>query len=83
MKLYRKNLNQLCIITWKDAKGDMNVTLAAFLKDGWEINTTVGWLIYFDNEKIVLATEKSELCEGKDLVWIPKGWETKIEFIEE
>ena len=83
MKLYKKNLNSLCILTWKDAKGQMGATLATFLKEGFIINKTVGWLEHFDKEKVVLSTEKSENSDTMDLVMIPYDWIINIEWIEE
>jgi len=83
MRLSKKNLNQLCIITWKDAKGSIGVTLKDFLKEGWMINKTVGWIVYFDKEKVILATEINDNSDTKDLVWIPYHWVNNIEWIEE
>ncbi len=46
MKLNKKNINQLCIVTWRDAKSEIGVSLTSFLKEGFIINKTVGWLTY-------------------------------------
>ena len=82
MKLYKKNLGQLCILRWKDAKGQMGTTLQAFVKEGFMVNKTVGWLEYFDKEKVVLVTERSEQVENVDAVMIPAGWIVGVEWIE-
>jgi len=83
MRLSKKNLNQLCIVTWKDAKGVQGDTLSSFLKEGWMVNKTVGWLKYYDKEKVITASEMSEGREELDMVWIPRGWITDVEWIEE
>ena len=83
MKLQKKHLNKLFIVTWKDAKGEVSCTLSDFLREGWMINKTVGWLKYFDKEKVIIATETSELNDILDLSWLPRGWITSMEEIEE
>lgn len=83
MKLNKKNLNKLCIITWKDAKGSMGTTLQAFLKEGFITNETVGWLVHYDLDKVVLCTERAKEIDNGDFVLIPRGWISCIEYIED
>ena len=82
MKLNKKNINQLCIVTWKDAKCEAGATLTAFLKEGFFINKTVGWVMYYDKDKLVIATEKCANTETMDMVMIPRLWVDEIEWIE-
>ena len=83
MRLSKKSLNKLAIVAWEDAKGQMGTTLQAFLKEGFIVNETVGWLVYYDLKKVVLQTERSVGMDSGDFVMIPRGWIVKIEFVEE
>jgi len=84
MKLYKKELNKLCVVKWKDAKGIIRGEMNKFIKDGFAVNVTVGWLKYFDSDKIVMA---SEFTVGDDEVFdlnmIPRDWIEELKFVEE
>jgi len=72
MKLLKREIDKLFLVKWKDAKGEIRASLTDFIKKGFAINTTVGWLKYYDKEKIVLASERTEGdADIFDLTMIP------------
>ena len=84
MKLYKKELNKLVKVIWKDAKSAISANLHDFVKSGFAIKRSVGWLKYFDKEKIVIASENTISDEDEfDLTMIPFDWVTEMEFVEE
>lgn len=50
MRLYKKELNKLCKVTWYDARSEIRTELAPFIKEGFAIIISVGWLKYFDKK---------------------------------
>ena len=83
MRLCKKNLDKLCKIRWKDAKGGIRQSLVEFIKDGFAVNVTVGWLKHYDKEKIVIASEYTEKdFDTFDLCMIPRGWIKDLTFLE-
>jgi len=83
LKLEKKYLKRLCLVEWDDAKGQFSASLEAFIKSGLCINTTVGWLMYYNNKFIVVCTENSTSDESLDLVMIPRGWVRNIKWLKE
>ncbi len=83
IRLKKKDINKLCIVSWEDAKGDYNVTLDDFLKEGFIINLSVGFLMYYDSKKIILASEISKSSKNCDLCMIPSGWVKEIKWLKE
>ena len=82
MRLYKKNLNQPCIVTWLDAKAEYSVSVHDFINSGFKINKTIGWLKHFDKECVVIATKITKDEESLyDLVMVPKEQVKEIEFI--
>jgi len=79
MKLYKKELGKVCLITWSDAWTELDTTLVEFLNQGFANKETVGWLEYFDKEKIIICTERSGM--RKDLTMIPYGWVKELSFL--
>ena len=83
MKLYKKEIGKLCVIKWKDAKGGIRCSLQDFIKSGFAINITVGWLKYFDKEKVITASECTVGDDDVfDLCLIPYDWIVEIRFVE-
>lgn len=84
MELYKKELNKLVVVRWKDAKGIIRGSLNTFVKEGFAINITVGWLKYFDADKIITASEYTVGDEETfDLCMIPRDWIEEVKFVEE
>ena len=73
MKFHKKELNKLFIVRWEDARAGLTVSLAEFVKYGFAMKETVGWLKYYDKEKIIVATERTLTDEDEfDLTIIPR-----------
>lgn len=79
MKLYKKEIGKLFLTTWKDAWAESGITLRDALKKGFEVNHTIGWLRYFDNDKIIISHEYSDHCEVEDFSFIPRDWIIEME----
>ena len=83
MKLKKNNINALCEIEWWDAHSSYGVLLNDFVRGGLCLNTTIGWLRYYDKRFIVLSSETSNKYGGEDLTMIPYGWIKSIRFVHE
>jgi hypothetical protein len=88
MIIKKSNLGKLCMVYWDDARGEIHSTLDEVLKMGFYGMITVGWLMYEDEDKVVVATERVE-CEEMDgrmtgdFTLIPRNWIKKIVKLKE
>lgn len=82
MKLYKKELNKLCKVVWKDARYETGITLREMIKKEFEVNTSVGWLRHFTKEYVIISAEYSLYSEGEDFTLVPIEWITELEMLE-
>jgi len=74
---------KLVEVYWNDARGEIHSTLDEVLKMGFCKKITVGWLVYKDEDKVIVATERveGEDMDGRmsgDFTLIPAKWVKKI-----
>ncbi len=73
----RKNLLcELVIIKWYDAN-TRNESMSMILERPFVVNESVGWLVYYDSIKVIIAIEKSDIAE-RDHTTIPTGWVKEV-----
>ena len=83
MKFYKKELNRVCQIRWRDACSEYGARLSDFIKKDFEIRTTYGKFVHYDKNKVVLATEISEDDFCWDLTAIPIDWIEELVWLKE
>ena len=68
-------IDKIVLVTWKDAKSELGTSLGEFVKRGFVINNSVGWLKLYDEEKVVLCSEKAiNADDSDDFTMIPTQW---------
>ena len=80
MRLYKKDVGRLCLVTWIDAYSDTSTSFEAFKKEEDCVNVSVGWLVHFNKEYVYLKTETSNKPGVDDFTRIPFGWVKKVEY---
>jgi len=81
-------LHKIYKVYWLDPIGEINTTLDKFLKEGLSQKITLGWLVYEDDEKIIMAMERDAKDKFKDTMcgdftMIHKGIILKYELLKE
>ena len=72
MKLLKRDIGKLFLVRWEDANSEYATTLEDFLKKGFAVKESVGWLKHFDKDKIIFASER---CENTfDLTMLSPDW---------
>jgi len=88
MKLSKNKLYKLCKVIWNDAQTKSSEVLSDFIKDAFAEKVSVGWLVYFDNEKLILCPERITTQDFNvnmfgDFTAVPIKWIKEITFIKE
>lgn len=82
MRLYKKNLNLLCITRWTDAQTHITTSLEEVLKTPFGKKETYGRLAYYDTKMVVIRTELDSDDNRGDFTVIPIDWVDEVSFIE-
>ena len=87
-EVVQMKISKLYKIYWQDPVGEINTTLDRFLKIGLAQKITVGWLVFEDDDKIVLAMERNEKDNfspdmSGDFTMVNKGIITHYELLKE
>jgi len=83
MRFYKREIGKKVIIKWDDTISHLAVKLEQVLKEGCAKKTNIGWLAYYDKDKVILKSEKWAGDDSGDYTLIPRGMITEVRVLDD